>query len=364
MLSRDMRVRLVFLNDLISKRCLQISIPVMLLAVGYLLFALFGGKMQHLMQMQKVDRAYFVHSIDIAILALKWSSIVMVVSLVLRFFFDEALGQVMTVVGGLITCAVPSQHVHNLVYGVEGTKWLVARIISSLCILGFTILIPGVWLVLRDCVVRIWRAFSEKRELKDFLGDSFPTRPKRTIRPMGQCWHMSGCRQFVREVCPAFQKKRSCWRLKTGCHCDENLILQAMAGKEANNEYHRKFLESLGAYGLRGAKLSGSAKRARCRKCAIYAEHQIQKARVLSPLVFPGVGAAFYIYYAEIAGYISKWISQTDKFFAFVAYSTTQVHVIQSNTNIMTLATVVWLAIIAICYCLRALEYLIFDLQV
>ena len=77
-----------------------------------------------------------------------------------------------------------------------------------------------------------------------------------------------------------------------GCMCDERILLKAAAGKGPDNESYRGIMKSLGLDKPIESSLAGQIKRARCRRCNIFLDHQKQKYRLLAPLVFPIVGIA------------------------------------------------------------------------
>ncbi|MCX6344662.1 MAG: hypothetical protein NT018_06275 [Armatimonadetes bacterium] len=364
MVTQDKKNRLMAFNERITGLGLKIGVPILVLTAGYLLVTLFGDHLRQMPKMKPADKVYLDNSIQTASMMLKYSSIAVVCSLILRFFFEEILGQLMSIGGAVIYFGVPALW-ERANPGADSGSGLAAKIVSSLCLTGLIFLLPGVWLVLRDSVVRIWRGLSSSRVVEYRLNTATGLTKKRSAEKLiCKCWEMAYCREFVRNVCPAFQKKKSCWRIKSGCMCDEGIILRSMTKDAPDNDSYRGIMKSLGLDSPSKSTVPAGVKRARCRRCSIYSEHQRQKYRVICPLVIPLVAAVFYYYYAQMAYWVEIGLTKADRFFSFLVSSTHSIQGTNTDIQIMTAITVVWLAVIAICYCLRALEYLIFDLQV
>lgn len=100
---------------------------------------------------------------------------------------------------------------------------------------------------------------------------------------MGKCWQLPYCRKFVRERCPIFHAKRTCWKEQVGCMCEESVIRNAMENRPIPKD-------ALLAANLipRNMKLTQSQKRERCRTCVIYNEHQRHKYKLLMPTIVLG----------------------------------------------------------------------------
>jgi hypothetical protein len=329
-----------------------------------LLWVVFGERIRELDKLTVADSTYLMHSIAIASRCLIIASAIVVVSLIIRFFYDEAVGQALSVLGAGVYFGAPE--VFGRVIGsLNGPAvGVVAGIVQQFALVGVICLAPGLVLVVRDCILRIWRGVSVRRVLEARWGDEKRLKSKKP-KFYGSCWDMSFCREFVRRVCPAFQAKKPCWRVKVGCYCDEHTILMAMAGEGDGNESYKGILHSLGLDGQsKKPQVSAKVKRARCRRCGIYSEHQRQKYRVFSPMVFPSVTLALYLFYGQISAYVVQALEKTDKFVSFLTYKAVDSFSIATDQRMIVNLAVVWLGIIIVSYTLRTLEYLIFDVQV
>jgi len=101
---------------------------------------------------------------------------------------------------------------------------------------------------------------------------------------LGKCWQLPYCRKFVRERCPIYHSKRTCWKERVGCMCEEQVIRNAMQDVKISKD-------SLiaGTAIPKNNTLTLQQKKQRCNQCIIYNEHQKHKYRALLPAVGGGV---------------------------------------------------------------------------
>jgi hypothetical protein len=136
-----------------------------------------------------------------------------------------------------------------------------------------------------------------------------PKKVKRTGGIWSKCWELPYCHDTIREVCPAYKERKSCWKIKRGCNCDpmlvESLIRAGAArmGKgqdktrveqqETQDEYLRDALGAGKDAGPRGP----DARTMECAKCPIYGEHQRQKFRIANPIALISTVALLVVTY-------------------------------------------------------------------
>jgi len=362
-LSTHTRSRLVGWTDQITGLALKLSIPAAVILAAFLLVTIYGRHLREVAKLSASERAYLFDSVQFATQALVIAAAVLVASLMIRFFREEAVGQSLSLAGAAVYFGSP------LLFGatVQGmpaqSAPLLASIVAAFRTVGGIGLIPGLFLVLRDSILRIWTGISVRRVMERRWGDEEERRKRFRPKLYGACWDMPFCREFVRKVCPAFAARKSCWRVKCGCYCDEKTILRAMTTSGADNEHVRGIMRSLGLSEQRESRISNKLKRERCRRCGIYAEHQRQKYRLLSPMVFPLIGALMYVFYGQISALIRVALQKTDRFMAFLSYRS-DAYSLGDQGQVLTTLAIAWIAIIAVSYALRALEYLVFELQV
>ncbi len=364
-LSKVTKTHILGYVDYLSALGLKLGIAGLILTAGFLLVWLFGGHAGRMSEMKPTELAGTKGYIDQVVYWMMCAYALVVVSAIARVFHEERLGQVLSVAGMLFYFGSPviigqyaSGHGHY-------EQWVLAEMAQGLRTCGVLALLPGLVLVVRDGILRIWTGISVKRVLDRRWGDEEERRKKFTkAKAYGSCWDMPFCREFVRRVCPAFEVKKPCWRVKCGCYCDEKTILKAMTSGGKRNDHLNEIMHTLGLDQAETSKLSPSIKRARCRRCMIYSEHQRQKYRILSPVTFPLVGVLIYAFYGTLAGWLWVWLEKADRFMSMLTYSTSGAHSFAQEGAFLTNVFVVWLTIVALSYALKFVEYLVFELQV
>jgi hypothetical protein len=177
---------------------------------------------------------------------------------------------------------------------------------------------------------------------------------------LGKCWQLPFCRKFVRERCPIYHAKRTCWRERVGCMCEEEVIGQAMANRAIPRDAvaAAKFIPV-------NNRLPMAAKIQRCKQCVIYNEHQKHKYRLAVPAVL-----VFYIL-AVVAGYgplmagMGKVIAKIDGIVNNVTYQPNgTVHAAAEAPVYFQFILLICIMVICFTYTLRLTEYLIFKAKV
>ena len=365
-LSTRFRSQIACFLESITALILKVGVPVLVISTIYLAYAVFGGGIRSMAEMSKGDRSYLIYGVSMAVKALQWSSIAVVAALVVRFFYEDVLGQVLAVTGAVLFFLGPYAFGDIAARYMITGNWLYNTIARAFIYLGTVYLLPGLFLVIRDAIWRILNNISERQEIMSCWGDEDRRRQQFQKKCIyGKCWDLPYCRDFVKSMCPAFKSKKPCWQLKLGCYCDENTILSAMLTNGKSDVQAKGILQSLGLGESTGRKISNKAKRARCRRCSIYSEHQRQKYRIATPMVFPMVALAFIIFYNVIYSRLYEIIIRADRFMSILTYKPGgHVTSFAGDAHMLTVLAVVWLAVFTLSYSLRAVEYLILDLQV
>ncbi len=120
------------------------------------------------------------------------------------------------------------------------------------------------------------------------VDQGFDKPKKATGRPthrLSRCWEMPFCHEAIKEMCPAYSRRKNCWRIRQGCNCDPYLIeslLKKGSGlnvlPEQGSEYVRSDLTS-------HQRKAGAERTTECRRCPIFNEHQREKFRLLNPII-------------------------------------------------------------------------------
>ncbi len=332
----------------------------------YLVAIVVAGHLKVPLSPGSLEKVYLVRSVELSTRVLVISGVILVASLVIRYPQEEILGQVLSLLGGALYFGGPPALGWFLQGKLANGSAQGLEIVTAVRTTGGVALLPGLILVVRDAILRIWTGETFRRQLDRPSNQDQQGITKVSPRILASCWDMQFCREFIRRVCPAFAAKRSCWRIKIGCYCDERTLLKAMTAESKDNVHAKGIIEQLG-FGRqdKNDKLSSKIKRQRCKHCVIYAEHQRQKYRLLSPMVFLAVLFLVYHYYEGVSEVVGQNLAKTDRFLSFLTYQSKEAGTGGgSDIGVLTFLAIVWLTIIAISYSLKALEYLVFELQV
>jgi hypothetical protein len=365
-LKSDTKTRMLAFLDQITGLGLRIGIPVLAISSAFLLYGALSGRIEGIARMHAAEREQMTQMIELVTRLLVPCCAVVVACVMIRLFRDEVVGQALTVVGALLFFGSPILLVSVAGLGKSGGAVLSKMIVDAFRLTGSVCFLPGLVLLLRDAILRIWNGLSVKRVMERRLeDDEEPVKKSWFSSIYATCWDMNFCRGFVRKVCPAYAARKSCWRIKVGCYCDEKTILKAMMSEGKENIHTRGIMESLGIEDKQAVKLGSKVRKQRCRRCGIYIEHQRQKYQLLSPVVFPAVGVLLYAFHERISAVLWVVLQRTDQIMSFLAYKTgTAAQSFSNDGGILTGLAFAWLSIIVISYALRLLEYLIFELQV
>lgn len=153
------------------------------------------------------------------------------------------------------------------------------------------------------------------------------------------CWQTHYCKDEINKLCApgrgGFHK--SCWRHRSGCICDESIADRVMA--DARAKMGKDAEKWLGALGKAPAptwtdRFSSTHKkvlhqRVACADCPIYNFHEVQKHRILAPVIMVGIPGLM-VYKAEAMHRIYLGIvNAVDSYSLRLAFSpsnVTQVH--------------------------------------
>lgn len=169
------------------------------------------------------------------------------------------------------------------------------------------------------------------------------------------CWDTPFCREFLREFCPAWARKRSCWKVGGGCLCDEAIVEQMISQTSVRQPESARLLK-------RTSQLM--QKKHDCLKCPIYTEHQRQKYRWISFLIPLSILALFIFGRGGIHNYYLSIARFFDNLFSNLAYLPT------TSGKILTTLSTPWLettiliifALFLMGLLLHLLEYFLFSL--
>jgi len=172
---------------------------------------------------------------------------------------------------------------------------------------------------------------------------------------MGKCWQLPFCRKFVRERCPIYHSKRTCWKENVGCMCEEQVIRNAMENKPIPKD-----ALLAGKMIPRNHKLTLAQKQERCRNCVIYNEHQRHKYKAAVPSLVIGF---ILIYAAGRIPLLSATQAMMDNVSRMLNHATEGQAVVHTPPLFVEMLLITFF-IVTLSYGLRLLEWLIFKLKV
>lgn len=366
--ARTFGVRVLDILDSASMLGVQLGGACLALSAAYLVWGIVTRKILGLSTMTPWAQQRVVSNVHIAATALEISALVFVACLVIRRYADENLGYLLSLSGVAVYFGFPYAAGWRL--GAEaGGNAAFASIVEAFRLTAVFALLPGIALIVRDICLRI--AFALSRAVSE--GAARAPRISLRLRPAHlppiyqKCWNMHYCSDFVRRVCPAFRERKSCWRIKRGCRCDEETMLAAMRSSSTGEGFRREMSRQM-AMERRRRTLTPADKRARCRRCGIYAEHQRQKYRLMTAVVIPAV----LILVVQFNGLIRHWVGQafvfTEKIMRFASFEPEKSGFQDflrggGDVRILEWVFVVWLTLMVLSYSLKAVECYVFKWQ-
>lgn len=328
----------------------------------YLLWGLASGSLARVADHERV-----VQNVWFACKILTTGGIVLILSAALRYYLDEITGYVLLIGGALLHWGIPMA-VGSSVQGVSlQAASLPAYVASQFSFVGIIALVVAVPFIVAD----FWLKLRGVRRgvPRGAVVVSKGQEPPRS-RFYFFCWQMPYCREYLRGFCKAYENRKSCWRLKSGCYCDEDMILRVMK-RSATSKVAGFDQRYSSVAGPKSKDLTGAQKRQRCRQCFIYVEHQKLKYRILSPLAFPAAVTIIWMYFKPVKTLLHEALKLTEQFAGQISFKPGTAEVIgnQWANTPATSNTIEWLFLIClglvlVTYLLRGLEYFIFDLQV
>lgn len=175
---------------------------------------------------------------------------------------------------------------------------------------------------------------------------------------MGKCWQLPFCRKFVREKCPIYHSRRTCWRERVGCMCEEEVIQNAM-----ENRAIPKDAVAAARYIPVNNKLSMAQKRERCRQCVIYNEHLKHKYKLALPVTIGSFALLYVAGRSPLLNFTEDLINRLNGILARMTDSSAPV-VSAGGMGVFREIFLDCFMFVLLAYVLKLLEYFIFKLKV
>jgi len=255
----------------------KFAVILFIASTAYILYGVYGGHLSHAVDARILSNLQLMGQVMAA------SGTIGAICLVILTHEEIAFSVVIALVGvgyllGLPLMVAGQVSSQAAQAGQIITRWSSATGQAILVIVGIR--------VLMEIARFIQEAPTRRARLEEREGVERPKAAKAKRVPwyrLARCWEMPFCHEAIKEMCPAYKARKSCWRIGQGCNCDPYLIealLRKGAGKEVSPQdatYMRTDLAE-------GRKTSSQRTR-ECRNCPIFIEHQRQKFRVLNPVL-------------------------------------------------------------------------------
>ncbi len=352
-----------------SRTVLQAALVGFVISLGYILYGLFSGKLRGVTDPNEIQR--LVGNFTLMGQVLTVSSFLAAISLLVLTFGEVAYAVLVGIVGAGLMFGMPIIIGSNL-----GQDSDFAQPISNWCAnAGLVVLFLVGLRILWEIGDQIRRAAFKSEAQKEIEEASIAQRQTKKRRKgprlWDPCWDLPYCHDAVKDVCPAFKARRSCWRFGYGCNCDPGLIEQlirtggANVGKAAAKKTsgERTVSEAYVRSDLQADTVVGRERTIPCVKCAIFIEHQRQKYRIVNPIAIVGTLVGLVFLYQPLTTVYSQIIKAAA---AWAARFTLEADMIDPGRWIGYLDSpfvkgffFVFVGLIALSYVLRAVEWLV-----
>ncbi len=286
------------------------------LSLAYLLFVILSGTLAApLIAGSVLDQVK--RNVNLAKVIFLWSLWSVMVALLARHYRSSVPGYLTLLAGmvcwALLPLGVRSRVPENSYYPL---MQLAQSLITSFRISGGALIVLGfLRLVLGRIVLLASGGAAGARLLRrqPTGAEAAAARPYESASLLHRCWELHLCREGLRRQCPRFLESVSCWRKRSGCYCDQDLVTRILTGSGGDTRMHveeemRVVRSPAWQYQeARQRRKRQRAKKAQCGQCPLYLEHQKYKYRALSWLSYPAGAALVAIAAANIrAGY--EWV--------------------------------------------------------
>lgn len=292
-----------------------------------------------------------------------WGVLTMSIGAAWLFWGEEVAGPIMLIVG--LALAFAQAYMPAMIG--SGANELNTNAVNFLSQSGYPAILVGIILIVADVIsrTRVRMIEGAKAEQMKYGKGMKEERDVRDVF-LGKCWQLPYCRKFVRERCPIYHTKRTCWKERVGCMCEESVIKNAMEGKTLTKD-----LIAAAKFIPHNTKLSAAAKAERCRQCVIYNEHQKHKYKLFLPVIVMGVAGSYIGMRPVLAAGIQGALQAIDNIYKGVTLQngkpvdpSVQATSISGGTIPYNEIILFVLALVAMAYAIKVLEFLVWKLKV
>ncbi len=338
------------------------------IGLAYVAWGILSGRIGEAMHLSAAERFQITKIVIFACKILAYGGIACIIGAAARFYYEEVLGYLLLIAGAALywgSAVVAGPHIQGMSPKVAELAVFAIKQLQTVGTIALALAVP---FILMDLWAKL-RGISRSPKVET------PQAPAKvseapTSRLYLFCWQMPYCRDYLRKVCTAYDQRKPCWRIKSGCYCDENMILKVLQRSSTSKISGFDQRYSSASIGL-AKNLTPAQKRERCRQCFLYIEHQKQKYRMISPLAFPAVIFLMWAYLKPVKELLAKALKLTDEFAGVVSFGPAPDQVIgnawidaTTTSGIVEWLFIICIGMILLSYVLRAIEFAVFDLKV
>jgi hypothetical protein len=328
-----------------------------LLIGGSLLYIIYGfasGYIPHLNSFLPQYQQVILHKFTLALKLFSIGFFLLLLALLLRYTLSLEFSFLLLLTSLFLYFAIPL--IFAAFYSTGIYNPAIGALIRTSQLLGEIAGVLSGLLILIDIGFLLHTRIGQKEIV--YEKETLPARRRAfsLSRLLMPCWETPYCREFLRDFCPSYSQKRSCWKVGGGCLCDEAIVNRLL---EQTSVRGREATPSL----RRMTQLM--QKKRDCKHCPIYQEHQRYKYQLAAPLVPLFVIAIFWFgrggihhHYLNIAKFFDNLLSN-------LTYLPTGVGKVYSTLSTPWLETIILVifALFLIGILLHLLEYFIFSLE-
>ena len=345
----------VFLEGL-AKLCFSLGTAAAVIGLAFLVYTLFAGA--------DADAEIIAKNASIWGQALLFGGLAASFGAAYLFWSEETAGLLILIPGAAL---VLSQIWAPMMLPQGSDK--MAPVVGSMTMAGYVPSAVGLLMIIMEVVSRAKLRVQQGAKAEQLkFGKGVKEERDTRNQFLGKCWQLPYCRKFVRERCPIYHARRTCWKERVGCMCEESVIRNAMEGKVIPSD-----LVAASKYIPQNNKLTPQQKAERCRQCVIYNEHQKHKYQALVPTAIVLVAGVYIVVRQPVGQGIKtslmnadatmKQLTFTDKAEVSNAKNSDAVSIDKGVIPFHEIILFV-IAFVAVAYAIKFIEYLIFKLKV
>ncbi len=356
--------------DEYARTVLWVAFGISALLLAYLLMGLYSGAWAKvaLGALTHDARLRQLGNIDVVFKGLQLTAFVGMVALLICTFRDEAMGYVLLAVGAAFYAGLP--FLTDQIYNYRALKASVATqmLMQDFQTLAWLFFVPGLLGTLAD-FARRFQGASETAAIQRVnlkYGANVAkqrTAQNKTRTVFSRCWELPYCRENIRDKCPVYVKRQGpCWWHKEGCMCEEKIVLQAIITSDWKAQAAKA--DTAFNFGNKRSTLTPEAKRARCRNCIIYNEHQRQKYKAMVTVVLVATPLLVWKNAAALQSLTAHSLSRLDALMQRFSFDNTPVPVSVLHASALQWTFLGALCVVLLSQVLKLVEFWCFKMKI